>query len=64
MIEVKRREREGFEVLLRRFFREIQQSGLLTEAKKRRFYEKPISRSKVRASAIRKSTRRKLKQGY
>ena len=64
MIEVKRREREGFEVLLRRFFREVQQSGLLTEAKRRRFWEKPLSRDKIRASALRKMERRKKKVGY
>lgn len=56
--------REGFEVMLRRFFREVQQSGILSEVKRRRFHEKPFSRSKRRAIAIRKAARRRLKRGY
>ncbi len=63
-MEVKRREREGFEVLLRRFFREVQQSGILTEAKQRRFREKPVSRKILREAARRKQERRKIKRGW
>ncbi|MEK7142894.1 MAG: 30S ribosomal protein S21 [Patescibacteria group bacterium] len=55
---------EPFEVMLRRFFRDIQQSGLLTEIKKRRFREKSISREKIRESARRKMVRKKIKRGY
>jgi len=64
-LEQQRRSRpEGFEVILRRYFREIQSSGILTEAKKKRFFEKDISRTKRRDSAIRKTARRKIKRGY
>lgn len=63
-MEIKRREKEGFEVLLRRFFREIQQSGILSEAKKRRFFEKDPSRTKIRQSALRKARRKRIKRGY
>ena len=63
-MEVKRRENEGFEVLMRRFFREVQQSGVLTEIKKRRYFEKDISREKKRESARRKAARKRAKQGW
>jgi len=55
---------ENFEVTLRRFFRDVQQSGILTEIKKRRFRDKEISRTKRRASARRKAAVRKIKRGY
>lgn len=60
-----RRERkEGFESLLRRFFRDVQQSGILTEAKKRRYFSKDISRRAKREIASRKAARKRAKRGY
>ncbi|AKM81823.1 TPA: 30S ribosomal protein S21 [Candidatus Berkelbacteria bacterium] len=55
---------ESFDVMLRRFFRDVQQSGILTEIKKRKFHAKEISRDKRRVSARRKAEVRKLKRGY
>jgi len=55
---------EPFEVMLRKFFREVQQSGILTEIKKRRFRSKELTREQIRESARRKATRRKIKRGY
>lgn len=55
---------ETYEVLLRRFFRDVQQSGILTDIKKRRYFEKSVSRDKMREMARRKSARRKVKRGY
>lgn len=55
---------ENFDVMLRRFFRDVQQSGVLTEIKKRRFRSKDISRTKRRVSARRKAEIRKIKRGY
>lgn len=55
---------ENFEVTLRRFFRDVQQSGILTEIKRRRFREKNVSRDKRRVSARRKTEIRKMKRGY
>lgn len=54
MVEVKRREGESFESLLRRFNRKIQQSGVLVRARKIQFYEPPKSRNLVRVSARRR----------
>lgn len=56
--------KQSSEVVIRRFFREIQQSGILAEAKKRRFFEKGPSREKLRQIARRKALIRKEKRGY
>lgn len=55
---------ENFDVMLRRFFRDVQQSGILTEIKKRRFHTKDVSRDKRRVSARRKAEVRRMKRGY
>jgi len=60
----KDRENEPFEVMLRRFFRDVQQSGILTEIKKRRFRDKDVSRKILRQAARRKAARKKIKRGY
>lgn len=54
MVEVKRKEGESFESLLRRFNRKIQQSGVLIRARKIQFYEPPKSRNLIRESARRR----------
>lgn len=58
------RNEEPFEVKMRRFFRDVQQSGVLTEIKKRRFHDKKFSRKILREAARRKAIRRKIKRGY
>ena len=55
---------ESFEVILRRFFRDVQQSGILSETKRRRFHRKDISRDKRREGARRKAEIRRIKRGY
>jgi ribosomal protein S21 len=52
------------EVVLRRFFRDVQQSEIMTEIKKRRFFEKKSSRIKRRQTALVKASRRKIRRGY
>jgi len=54
----------GFEVLVRRFFREVQQSRILSEAKKRRFHSKDITRKEKREIARHKARIKKIKRGY
>lgn len=51
MIEVKKKDRETSESLIRRFSRRVHQSGVLLSARKGRFYAKPKSRRQVRESA-------------
>ncbi len=55
MVEVKKKENESFESLLRRFNRKIQQSGVLVRARKIRFFESPKSRNLQKVAARRRS---------
>jgi len=52
------------DVMIRKFLREVQLSGILTEAKKRRYREKDPSRRDRRASARRKAVRNESKRGW
>ena len=52
--EVKLREGESFESALRRFNKKIKQNGILTEVRRREFYEKPSVRRKKKTMAARK----------
>jgi small subunit ribosomal protein S21 len=64
LVTVRRKEHEPFEVLARRFNRAVQLSGKLTAVKRKRFYERPLSKLKRRRIAIRKKEAklRKLKE--
>jgi ribosomal protein S21 len=55
---------ESPDAQIRKFFREVQLSGVLTEAKKRRYREKDPSRRLRRAQAKRKSIRNESKRGW
>jgi len=59
MIQVKKKERETSESLIRRFSRRVQQSGVLRRARKTRFHQPGQSRDKRRAEAIYKVEIRK-----
>lgn len=49
---------ESFESLLRRFNKRVQQEGILSEIRRREFYEKPsIKRKRKEAAKRRKSAR-------
>lgn len=54
MVEVRRRQHEGVESLFRRFSRKVQQSGVLLQARKIRFYSRKKSRAKLREEAQRR----------
>jgi len=64
LIEISRKGEERLDIMLRRFNREVQQSGVLTTAKSKRYFEKEPNRSKRRLSAIRKTKIQSLKRGY
>lgn len=55
MFEVKKKEHESLDSLLRRFHRKVQQSGVIIQAKKVRYYERPKSKQRQRKEAIRKT---------
>lgn len=47
---------ESFESLLRRFNKKVQQDGILSEIRRREFYEKPSVRRKRKEAAKRRKT--------
>ena len=58
-LEVFVKENESLERALRRFKRKVQRSGLYSELRKRRFYEKPSAqRKRKKEAAIRRERRR------
>ena len=59
MIQVKRKEKETSESLIRRFSRRVQQSGVLRQVRKLRFHVEEPSREKRRAGALYKVKIRK-----
>lgn len=59
MIQVKRKERETAESLIRRFSRRVQQSGVLKQVRKLRFRTVEQSKGKRRAEALYKTEIRK-----
>lgn len=54
MVEVKKRDNESSESLVRRFTKRVQQSGVLIRAKKRRFYSPAPNKREVRIDALRR----------
>lgn len=54
MLEVKRKDGESFEGLLRRFSRKTLQSGKLLQAKKVKYFKKPKTKRELRESANRR----------
>lgn len=62
MVEVKRKDNESFDNLLRRFNRKIQQSGVLIRARKTRFFTPAKSRNLKRTDAQRRSEMRIVRE--
>jgi len=58
-MEIKRREGESASAFLFRFSKKIRQSGVLLEAKKRRFKKRSASKLKKRLSALHREAKRK-----
>ena len=62
MLQVVRKDdKESLENLIRRFNKKVQQSGVLGVARRKKFFEKPISKREQREIAIRKSARKAAK---
>ena len=60
-IEVKRKERESNSSMLRRFVRRVQQSRILVDARKGRFYDKRKTKRQKKQSALRREELKKLR---
>ena len=62
MLQVVRKDdQESLENLIRRFNKKVQQSGVLGVARRKKFYEKPLSKREQREIAIRKRARKEQK---
>ena len=59
---IKVREGEGFEQAFRRFKKQVEKAGVLSDVKKKEHYEKPSIRNKKKQLAARKRTLKKLKK--
>ena len=59
MIEIRVKDSENFEAALRRFKKEVQQSGVLSEMRRREHYEKPSVKKKQKMLAAKKKARKR-----
>ena len=55
MLEVKRKDNESFESLMRRFSKKLLQSGRIIQAKKIQYHTKPLNKRAQKLKALRKS---------
>jgi small subunit ribosomal protein S21 len=60
--EVVASENESFESLLKRFNKRVQQTGILSELRRREHYEKPSVRRKRKKAAKRRSVARAMRR--
>ena len=58
MTEVVIHDNESFESLLKRFNRKVQQSGIMSETRRREFFEKPSVKRKRKEAVKRRKTSR------
>ncbi len=59
MPSVKIKENEPFELAMRRFKRACEKAGVLTETRRREFYEKPTTeRKRKKAAAVKRSLKK------
>ena len=54
---------EPFEIALRRFKKQCEKAGILSEIRKREHYEKPSVRKKKKALAAKKRALKKMRKG-
>jgi small subunit ribosomal protein S21 len=59
---VKVKENESFEQALRRFKKTCEKAGILTELRRREYYDKPSIRKKKKAAASRKRALKKMRR--
>jgi small subunit ribosomal protein S21 len=61
MPSIRVRENDSFENALRKFKKQCEKEGILSEVKKREHYEKPSVKKKKKALAARKKALKKVK---
>lgn len=61
-IEVRKREKESIQGLLRRFSRRVQQSGILIRTRRSRFYISPLTKRQKKLGALRRLKNQKERE--
>ena len=59
---IKIRDNEPFEVAMKRFKKQCERAGVLSEVKRREYYDKPSVRKKKKAAAARKRALKKQRR--
>lgn len=59
---VKVKDNEPFEIAMKRFKKQVEKAGILTELRRREYFDKPSIRKKKKAAAARKRALKKLKR--
>jgi len=59
---VKVKDNEPFEVAMKRFKKQVEKAGILTELRRREYFDKPSIRKKKKQAAARKRALKKLKR--
>lgn len=59
---IKVKDNEPFELAMKRFKKQVEKAGILTELRRREFFDKPSVRRKKKAAAARKRALKKLKR--
>jgi small subunit ribosomal protein S21 len=63
MPSVQVRENEPFDIALRRFKRSCEKAGILTEVRRREYYEKPTAvRKRKAAAAVKRAMKRRQRE--
>ncbi|MCC7543247.1 30S ribosomal protein S21 [bacterium] len=61
MLHVERKDDESLESLIRRFNKKVTQAGILSSARRKKYFEKPLTKREEREIAIRKRVRKEQK---
>jgi len=59
---IKVRDNEPFEVAMKRFKKQCEKAGILSELKRREYYDKPSVRKKKKEAAARKRALKKMRR--
>jgi small subunit ribosomal protein S21 len=59
---IKIRENEPFEIAMKRFKKQCEKAGILSELKRREYFDKPSIRKKKKAAAARKRALKKMRR--
>jgi small subunit ribosomal protein S21 len=59
---IKVKDNEPFEVAMKRFKKQVEKAGVLTELRRREYFDKPSVRRKKKAAAAKKRALKRLKR--